>query len=191
MAVVQKNYKLTNLKILVVDDNDSMRFMIRTALHALGVEMVHDVGSASAAFAAIESFRPDIVITDWEMAPTDGIVLVKTLRADADPRKKFIPIIMLTGYGEEARVHEARDAGVNEYMVKPFTAKGLFNRLVSLIVSQRHFIRLNGYFGPDRRRRETRYLGGNRRLRAPLVLPLANSVMTPIKGSGFAPTAGA
>lgn len=65
----------------------------------------------------------------------------------------FVPVIMVTGHSEKSRVYEALNAGVNEFLVKPVSAKGLYSRLISVIERPRPFVRSKTFFGPDRRRR--------------------------------------
>jgi two-component system chemotaxis response regulator CheY len=73
------------------------------------------------------------------------------------------PIILVTGYSARPRVEEARDAGVTEFLVKPFTATDLTRRLQHVINNPRNFIDYNGYFGPDRRRKADELYNGPRR----------------------------
>lgn len=74
------------------------------------------------------------------------------LRGANDSANPYLPVIMITGHSERSRVIEARDAGVNEFVVKPLTARALLSRLDSVIMRPRPFIRCRTYFGPDRRR---------------------------------------
>jgi len=75
-----------------------------------------------------------------------------------------VPIIMLTGYTEMHRVTEARDAGVNEFLAKPVSAKKLYSRIVAIIEHNRNFIKIKQFFGPDRRRKALEsYRGDERR----------------------------
>jgi two-component system chemotaxis response regulator CheY len=75
-----------------------------------------------------------------------------------------VPIIMLTGHSEKQRVVSARDAGVTEFLVKPISAKSLYDRIVNVVVNPRPFIKTNAYFGPDRRRNvNPNYVGTERR----------------------------
>ena len=108
--------------------------------------------------------RPDIVITDWEMEPIDGPELVKWIRADQSSPKRNVPIIMMTGYAATARVGVARDLGITEFLVKPFTANELARRIAYVIDAPRDFVETNEFFGPDRRRRAAMdYAGDERR----------------------------
>ena len=103
----------------------------------------------------LQDYPADIVIVDWEMQPVDGIEFIKTVRTADDSLNPFQPIIMLTGHSERRRIIEARDAGVNEYVVKPISANTLFERIEALIERPRPFVRLEDFFGPDRRRRSS------------------------------------
>ncbi len=103
----------------------------------------------------LQDYPADIVIVDWEMQPVDGIEFIKTVRTADDSLNPFQPIIMLTGHSERRRIIEARDAGVNEYVVKPISANTLFERIEALIERPRPFVRLESFFGPDRRRKSS------------------------------------
>ena len=96
----------------------------------------------------------DVLIVDWHMQPLDGLDFVRLVRTASDSPNPYVPIIMLTGYTEYARVVEARDAGINEFLAKPISAKSLYLRFAAIIDNPRPFIRTKKYFGPDRRRQE-------------------------------------
>ncbi len=144
---------LENVSILIVDDHDFIRSLIREILKALGCQKIKDVSSGKAAWDMVAAYNPDIIITDWEMDPMSGIELTKRLRTDPNSPSPYVPIIMITGYGEVEKVVEARDHGVTEYIIKPISAKGMFSRLHAVIENPRPFVRSDNYFGPDRRRR--------------------------------------
>ena len=93
-----------------------------------------------------------MIIADWHMEPLDGLDFVRLVRTAKDSPNPYVPIIMLTGHTEYQRVCEARDAGVNEFLAKPISAKALYMRFASIIDNPRPFIRTKTYFGPDRRR---------------------------------------
>lgn len=88
------------------------------------------------------------------MDPMDGIEFTKLVRTAKDGRNHFVPIIMLTGFAQLERVIQARDAGVTEFLAKPFSTESLYSRIVSIVDHPRAFIRCKTYVGPDRRRRE-------------------------------------
>lgn len=154
---------LENVRFLVVDDNMFIRTTVRLVLKAMGSRDVEEAINGEEALDRIALGHPDIVIIDWEMEPVNGIELVRKIRSAQDSPYAFLPIIMLTGHSEEARVATARDAGVNEFVVKPFSAQGLFTRIQAVIERPRPFVKVSGYFGPDRRRKRKPYDGMERR----------------------------
>ena len=157
-------YDFSQLRVLVVDDNRFMRQTVEAILNAIGVTMVLFAEDAREAYDLVAQNHPDVILSDWDMDPEDGISLVKWLRTRKDSPDKYIPIIMLTGYSERNRVMEARDSGVTEFLAKPVSTKAIYSRLVSIVDNPRPFIRTEAYFGPDRRRRDDdRYKGPERR----------------------------
>ncbi|MBT3766772.1 MAG: response regulator [Rhodospirillaceae bacterium] len=145
---------LENLKFLIVDDNAFMRSIVKNVLNSLDARYFREAADGAEALKILQSgFTPDIAIVDWEMKPLDGIELVQMIRTAPDSANPFLPIIMLSGHSEVSRILQARDAGVNEFVVKPISVKSLFSRIDSLINKPRKFIRAGSFFGPDRRRR--------------------------------------
>lgn len=144
---------LENIKFLIVDDNAFMRSIVKSVLNSLDARYFREATNGAEALKVLQGFEPDIAIVDWEMQPLNGIELVKMIRTGADSLNPFLPIIMLSGHSEVSRVMEARDAGVNEFVVKPISVKSLFSRIDSLIHKPRDFVRTSRFFGPDRRRR--------------------------------------
>ena len=160
--------KLAQLRLLVADDNAAMRGIVRTVLAAFGVTQVFEATSAKQAFEILGCEAIDVLIVDWKMRPVDGLALVRRIRAEQDERVAFMPIIMLTAYAEPAKVRQARDAGVSEFLVKPFSSEGLYRRLVTIVNRPRPFVRTKSFFGPDRRRLEAGFDGDERRYEAPI-----------------------
>ena len=152
MSDANARYVLENVNVLVLDDNRHMRQLVESILHALGVKQVRQAGDAAQAFKELQHFTADVIIVDWHMEPLDGLDFVRLVRTAKDSPCPFVPIIMLSGYTEYRRVTEARDAGVNEFLAKPISAKALYTRFASIIDNPRPFIRTKQYFGPDRRR---------------------------------------
>lgn len=140
------------LSFVVVEDNAYMRRIIRTLLNGFGSREVYDAEDGAAGLEAFVSYKPDIVITDWEMPVLDGIELTRYIRNPETSANPFTPVIMVTAYSEKRRVMLARDVGVTEYLAKPISAKILYERILSLVASPRPFIKSRHYFGPDRRR---------------------------------------
>ncbi len=141
----------SRLRFLIVDDNGYMRRIIRTLLHGFGTREVFEAEDGAAGLEAFATHLPDVVITDWAMPVFDGIELTRMIRQPDTSPNPFVPIIMITGYPERARVFEARETGVSELLVKPISAKGLYQRIAKVVLNPRPFIRTDSYFGPDRR----------------------------------------
>jgi two-component system, chemotaxis family, chemotaxis protein CheY len=152
------------LRFLVVDDNAHMRRILRTLLHGFGARDVYEAEDGAAGLEAFTHYLPDIVIADWVMPIFDGLELTQMIRQPGANSNPFAPIIMLSGHSEKKRVVSARDAGVTEFLTKPISAKALYERIVTVVVHPRPFIRTKTYFGPDRRRStNVNYVGPERR----------------------------
>jgi two-component system, chemotaxis family, chemotaxis protein CheY len=144
---------LENVKFLIVDDNTFMRSIVKHVLGSLEARHFREATDGAEALKVLQSFTPDIAIIDWEMEPLNGLELAQMIRTASDSVNPYMPIIMLSGHSEMSRVIEARDAGVNEFVVKPISVKSLYSRIDSLIHRPRDFVKTGQYFGPDRRRR--------------------------------------
>lgn len=156
--------KLDKLSVLVVEDTIPMRKLIVSVLESLGVGTVYTAADGREGFLKYQKHNPDIIITDWLMQPVDGIELIRTIRTHAKSPNRTVPIVIITGYSAITRVIQARDQGVTEFLVKPFTAADLAKRLAYIINKPRDFVQAPRYFGPDRRRRkDDNYQGGERR----------------------------
>lgn len=120
------------MKLLVVDDSSTMRRIIKNTLARLGYKDILEGGDGLEGWAAIDA-NPDIemLITDWNMPEMNGLELVKKVRGDA--RFKDLPIIMVTTEGGKAEVITALKAGVNNYIVKPFTPQVLKEKLAAVM----------------------------------------------------------
>ncbi len=141
-----------HLKALVVEDNSHMRGILRALLADLGINEVFEAADGGRAFALLPLAKPDFVVTDLAMAPVDGIAFTRELRNSPESPNPFLPVIMVSGHTERARIIAARDAGVTEFIAKPITARNLFLRISLVIDRPRPFVRAPSYFGPDRRR---------------------------------------
>lgn len=143
---------LQALSILLVDDNQHMRMITSAILQSAGIRKIREVSDGSTALQAMREFPADLAIVDFNMAPLDGVEFTRLVRNSPDSVNPYLPIIMMTGHSERSRVTEARDAGVTEFVVKPITAKAIFDRIQSVIIRPRAFVKSPHYFGPDRRR---------------------------------------
>lgn len=154
MADPNARYILDNINVLVIDDNKHMANLVVEILHALGVKNTCQAADAALAFQELKHFSADVIIVDWHMEPLDGLDFVRLVRTAKDSPNPFVPIIMLSGYTEHQRITEARDAGINEFLAKPISAKSIYQRIAMIIDNPRPFIRSKNYFGPDRRRQD-------------------------------------
>ena len=152
------------LRFLICDDNPHMRRILRTLLHSFGAREVYEAEDGATALEMYTHYVPDIVITDWAMPVFDGLELTQMIRQPGANSNPYVAIIMLTGHSEKKRVTSARDAGITEFLAKPISAKGLYQRIVNVVANPRPFIKTKTYFGPDRRRSiNPNYVGPERR----------------------------
>lgn len=155
--------KLEKLSVLVVEDTGPMRKLIVSVLESFGIGKIHTASDGAEGFAKYQTLNPDIIITDWLMEPIDGINFIKMVRSHVSSPNRTIPIIIITGYSAITRVIEARDNGVTEFLIKPFTANDLAKRISYVINRPRDFVQTPRYFGPDRRRKKDDNYPENRR----------------------------
>jgi CheY-like chemotaxis protein len=151
------------LNILLVDDNHHMRVLLTEILRAIGVRQVLEANDGAEALQIMRVHQIDIIMTDLAMQPLDGLDFVRKLRNAPESPNPMAPVIMITGHSTQRRVREARDAGVNEFLSKPVTARGVLERIGRVVDSPRPFVRSADYFGPDRRRRADPSYNGPRR----------------------------
>ncbi len=155
-------YDLKDVKVLVVEKHGNIRKLLRDVLNQLTAQNIEDASNIDDALAKFRESPPDLILTDW--APgLDGIQFLKEVRNHGEKQENFVPVIMLTANTETDHVCTARDAGMSEYLAKPFTVKLIYSRICAVVESERPFVRADGYFGPDRRRRRIEFSGRERR----------------------------
>lgn len=115
------------IKVMVVDDQTSMRAMIRRALQDLGFKDIRDKGSAIDALAAVKADRVHLIISDYNMPDMDGLEFLEAVRKDEVIGKTVF--IMLTGSADKEVVQKAAALGVNNYVVKPFAPAALKEKI--------------------------------------------------------------
>ena len=113
------------MRVMVVDDSKTMRNIERSILNQLGYTEVEEACNGQDALTKVAAFNPELLLVDWNMPNMDGITFVKTYRGQGNKT----PIIMVTTENEKARVVEAIRAGVDNYVVKPFTPEVLAERI--------------------------------------------------------------
>lgn len=108
------------LRVLIVDDQNSVRQMTRMTLEEIGMRLIHEAENGKQAMETASLQPLDLIISDYNMPEMDGLGLLRALRGHPVARK--VPFILLTGRGDRELVVKAAQAGVNNYLVKPFTA---------------------------------------------------------------------
>lgn len=116
-----------SMKILIVDDFSTMRRIIKNLLRDLGFSNIEEADDGTTALPMLQSGDFDFVVTDWNMPGMQGIDLLRAIRADDE--LKDIPVLMVTAEAKREQIIEAAQAGVNGYIVKPFTAATLKEKL--------------------------------------------------------------
>jgi two-component system, chemotaxis family, chemotaxis protein CheY len=122
-----------NIKILVVDDFATMRKVVRNLLKQVGYEDIVEAEDGVMALKALKSSKVDVVVSDWNMPNMSGLELLKAVRADAELAKT--PFLMVTAEALQDNVVAAVKAGVNNYIVKPFTAEVLNEKIKKIMES--------------------------------------------------------
>lgn len=120
-----------NMPILIVDDYKTMLRIVRALLKQIGFENVDEATDGAMAVEKLKAKPFKLVISDWNMEPMSGFELLKQIRANA--ATKDLPFIMITAESKPENVIAAKQAGVNNYIVKPFNADTLKQKLVSVI----------------------------------------------------------
>jgi two-component system chemotaxis response regulator CheY len=118
-----------NMNILVVDDFSTMRRIITNVLRQLGFDNIVEAEDGSKALQILESEQVDFVITDWNMPQMSGLDLLKAIRASEDAALKGVPVLMVTAEALQDNIMAAAKAGVNNYIIKPFDAQTLAEKI--------------------------------------------------------------
>ncbi|EFP67937.1 Chemotaxis protein CheY [Ralstonia pickettii] len=116
-------------RFLVVDDFPTMRRIVRNLLKELGFSNVDEAEDGAAGLAKVKEGRFDFVISDWNMPNMDGLQMLQSIRGDANPVISKMPVLMVTAEAKKENIIAAAQAGANGYVVKPFTAATLDEKL--------------------------------------------------------------
>ena len=116
-----------NMKILIVDDFSTMRRIVKNLLHDLGYTNTHEADDGKTAWPMLQTGDFEFVVTDWNMPGMTGIDLLKNIRGE--PRLAALPVLMVTAEAQREQIIDAAKAGVNGYIIKPFTAVTLKEKL--------------------------------------------------------------
>ena len=157
---------LSPVHVLIIDDSRYARSFIKSALFSFGVRNVSEAGDGPDGITALRERKIDLVLVDHDMEPMDGVGFTRLVRA-GEVECRDVPIIMVSGMAEMEKVIEARNAGVNEFLVKPVSADSLFRRVRNALVNPRPFVVTDAYVGPCRRTVQRPGVEGDDRRTAP------------------------
>lgn len=178
--------KLDQVRILVLENEESIRDMLHNVLQKLGFSRIFGAVDGIEGLEIMRQKPIDMILTDWELRPHpsrgmkednsavirsewgdfppyNGGSFVKCLRHSPSSPNPFIPVIMMTGPTMSSTVRYARDAGVNEILMKPIVTEELCRRMIEIIERPRNFVTSEKYRGPCRRRKQIPFEGEDRR----------------------------
>ncbi|RMH05903.1 MAG: chemotaxis protein CheY [Nitrospirae bacterium] len=123
-----------SIKVLVVDDMSTMRRIVKNVLRQIGYTNIEEAENGQEALKKLKAGGYGLVVSDWNMPVMTGIELLRAIRADAE--LKHLPVLMVTAEAQKENIIEAIQAGVSNYVVKPFTAEGLQEKLAKIFAKK-------------------------------------------------------
>lgn len=145
--------EITDRGVLVADSAPNMAALVSIMLRSIGRKDIREVYDADHAMRELNRRAFSAVIIDDNLEGMDGVAFTRKLRSSEDCPNRLVPIIMMSALPDTKRIAQARDAGVTEFLRKPFAANHLLTRLTSIDANPRGFIEAVSYTGPDRRRK--------------------------------------
>ena len=144
---------ITKTGVLIADSSPHMAGMITQMLRSLGRKDMREAYDATRAMQELNRRAYEVLVIDSDLEGLDGVAFTRKLRAATDCQNRSIPIIMMSAAPDARRIADARDAGITEFLRKPFAANHLQTRLDSIEAHPRSFIEAPQFKGPDRRRK--------------------------------------
>lgn len=154
--------QFSELKILVADV-PFMAALTASMLRALGARNIVEAHDLRAVHVALARDAFQLMLLDDEMPKLDPVRMTRELRADAQSWNRYAPVLMTFSAASKTRILAARDAGVTEFLKKPLSATIIGMRVAQALINPRPFVEAPAYVGPDRRRRDARISGPDRR----------------------------
>ncbi len=148
--------------VLIAEKQHLVRQILKDVLNKFGVRNFYEVSDSEVAFETFCEVVPGIVFTEWG-PEFDGLSFLEKIRKDKKSPNQSANVIMVSANTELSKICAARDAGVTEFLVQPFSTKAIYDHMISAIAHPRRFIRIDDYVGPDRRRHNGEYDGEERR----------------------------
>ena len=157
LSDADKRARFSRVRVLLADHDARTAGLVKQILFSFGFRDICCVTRGNDVLHLLATEPFDLIITEYSMAEVDSMTMVKAIRTakDAKSIRRDIPIIMLTARAEMENIQAARDAGINEFIVKPFSAKTISDRIIMVIDNPRAFVDAPGFVGPCRRRRRT------------------------------------
>jgi two-component system chemotaxis response regulator CheY len=150
--------------VLVVDPSPHMASLVGQMLRHLGIRSVVEATTSDQALLALRARPFQVVIVNDVLTPQDGVALTRNLRQLAANPNRDCAVIMMSAAPDMETIAAARDAGITEFLRKPFAAQHIETRLAAIVAAPRPFVETpTGYAGPDRRRKRTGFSGKDKR----------------------------
>jgi two-component system chemotaxis response regulator CheY len=127
---------MKNLEVLIVDDHRTMLKIIRNILNQIGIKKIDEAFDGEQALTKMKLKKYDLIISDWNMEPMTGLQLIEQVRAKAEYAHQNAPFIMVTAESKPENVMEARKAGVDNYIVKPFSADVIMSKIKATLTKR-------------------------------------------------------
>ena len=157
-----QQHRVGDICVLVLDDHRFMREVIRLMLGTLGIRRVLASGSVDEAMAMLAHEKVDVVIADYRLGGETGAEFMRLVRG-LQGHARFVPLIGCTADTSPATISEMRDAGADEVLANPVSARVIWAKLMAVTNARRNFVSAPDFFGPDRRRRRAEVLTTDRR----------------------------
>ena len=153
----------SKVHFLIVDGNALSADLARDLLLTMGAKTVFVGHNFDEGLGVLGSGSVDVLLTELHLPPRSGLDLIRAVRDGKTKASKQMPILVMSAMSAKEHVFEARDAGVTEFIAKPYGVEGFYRRMVGIVARPRAFVDTNEYFGPDRRRRQVPFDGQDRR----------------------------
>jgi len=160
-----QNPGFSKLDVLVVDPSPHMASLVGQMLRHLKVRRVDEAQDSDKAALLLQSHRFGAIVMNDKLLPMNGLAVVRALRQASAGLNRDTPVVMMSSEPDADEIAAARDAGVTEFLRKPFAAQHIETRLNAILAAPRPFIEGGGFAGPDRRRKRAAYKGNERRSR--------------------------
>lgn len=144
-ALHQKTYvALDALRIGVVDDSAYFRRLVRAMLVGYGIKQIEEGGTAGEALELVHRWNPDVLLVDWNLGEPGGLVVLDRIRADRDDRIATSAVIVVSAHSDKRHVLKAAKSGANDFIVKPLSARLLYERLKRITTTRLSYVRRQG-----------------------------------------------